>query len=132
MQCAYNVIERLGQTLRPSEVDRVLRSAYVRFNRLRHVCNCSGLLSCNIIEWLNNAQSNDQEAISYDLYELSLMYSEFDFQLLQFLRSLHQVANHTKISDPDTLTRIKSVIDDLEALFPKTDVEPQSALKMSL
>jgi len=117
MQAAYAVIAKLSGALRTSETDRVIRSAFVLFNRLRHVFNGSGLLTQEILDWLSNHSTEDAENISYDLYELSLMYREFEWQLFQFARAIQQVANHGKELDSDTKKLIETVIKDLNPLL---------------
>lgn len=117
MQAGYVAISPLLHTLQPSDTDRVVRSAFVRFNRLRQVFNGSGLLTQEILEWLSSHQSEETEAISYDLYELSLMYSEFEWQLFQFSRSLQQVVNHSRQLESGAKSVIECVVKDLESLL---------------
>lgn len=122
LQEAYYVATRLEKILLPSETDRIARSAYVKFNRLWNVFNGSGLLTPQTLKWLETDTDIDSETLSYDLYQLSLMYSEFEWQLFQFARVLQQVVNHAKSVSATNVSIIESVIVELSSVLVRPRV----------
>lgn len=126
----FRAADQLRGVLPATQMDRVMRSAHFKLERLWFVVNGSGLLSDSITDWLQQVKHKGEEAAIQEMHEMGLMYGELQWQLAQLGRTLELLLNRPAVlagplrASVETVVAILKQPSDVPAIQPTTQATP--------
>ncbi len=117
----FQLLMQLRGMLSATHTDKLVRSASFKLERLLFVVNGSGLLSESVTQWLKSTNGPDSLLSQLDVYELSLMYGELQWQMAQLIRTLQQVLQFASGLDAQGKTALLTVLHSLGGVADQGD-----------